>query len=228
MNVGITGIAEVQATSILLNLQIRWPDLQRTYLDEAQTGLLEHLDVILVGGASQPLLEQVQRIRADWDGVLFALSTQPSDRELVAVLDEGADEYLPVIVPGPQLVARVSAALRRTRPSISADKWIKYDALRVNPESFEAFLVDRRLRLTPTEFQVLYHLTKNGGSVITQRALQELVWGSEGSFYAGSLRKYIHRLRSKLRSDVDSSLRIMTEPRIGYRLAVGSANLDAG
>ena len=224
MRVSVTGIEEEEAASILLNLRIRWPELQRVCLDEAKTGTNRALDLILVGGASLSLREQVRGIRAAWDGVLIALSAHPSDQELVAVLDGGADDYLALTAVGPQIVARVAAAMRRA-PS-SDTEWVQYDVLRVNPESREAFIEERRLHLTPTEFRVLLHLARNGGRVLTHEALQSLVWGSEGPFYRGSLHTYVHRLRLKLQSGDGSPIRIMTETRIGYRLVASLQDPD--
>ena len=227
MKVGVAGIEEAAAAGILLNLRIRWPDLELVHLENVVRDLSlvsrDTLDVILVGDATEPILNQVQKIRAIRDDVIIALSSHPSDEELVAVLDGGGDDYLPVTATAPQIVARISAALRRERTPEAAVEWVQYDELRANPDRFEVFLGERRLHLTPTEFLLLYHLIRNGGRVITHGALLDLVWGSEGSFYRGSLRKYVHRLRAKLESNTSSSLRIMTEARIGYRLEATAA-----
>ena len=90
-------------------------------------------------------------------------------------------------------------------------------SLCINPDTFEAFLGDDSIFLTPTEFRLLYHLMRNKGRVLTHQALQELTWGSEGPFYRGALRKYIQRLRSKLHPFEDS-VNIISIPRVGYRL----------
>lgn len=222
MRVGVIGIEPEEATGILLNLRVRWPDLEAICMEHFQRTRSEVFDVLLVGSDTLPSSERVRKIRAACDSVLIVLSAQASDEELVAALEAGADDYLPLTASGPQIVARISAGLRRARPSETGAEWIRCGGLRMNAETFEAFAQDKPIHLTPTEFRLLYELMKSRGRLLTHDALERLVWGSEGSSYGDCVRKHIQRLRVKLESDEGSPIRIVTVPRVGYRVVANA------
>lgn len=215
MRIAVIGFDGEAATNILLNLHSRWQDLEVTY--PKSTSQVEDLDAILIGDHVLPITEQVQAVRKYWDGLLVAFTSKVSDPELVAALGAGADDYMPLTATGPAIVSRISACLRRSQTSQPKYESARVGPLYVNLETFEAFLGDDPLYLTPTEFRLLYHMARNRGRVLTHQALQDLTWGSEGQFYRNGLRKYIQRLRSKL-DPFQASVSIVSVPRVGYRL----------
>ena len=216
MRLGIIGIREEEAINhIYLNLRIKWSDLDICF-PKSQADFRD-LEVVVVGDGQGPLANQVREVRGMWGGALIAFSSQVNDAELVAVLGENADDYLSFTASGPEIVSRVSAAIRRTQPAEAKNDSAAAGSIHISLDTFEAYLGDQPIYLTPTEFRLLYHLTRNKGGVMSHEALQDLTWGSEGSYYRGALRKYVQRLRSKLSSG-PSTIAIISVPRVGYRL----------
>lgn len=178
---------------------------------------LRDLDVVLVGSEDLTLGEQIKEVRKVWDGVLIAFATDASDHDLVAVLGQGADDYMPITTSGLEIVSRISAASRRAQATEVKHESAQAGALYVNIDTFEAFFGDQNLYLTPTEFKVLYHPLRNQGRVLTHQALQECTWEFEEQFYRGWLRKYIQRSRAKIGA-FGNSVNIISVPWVGYRL----------
>ena len=138
---------------------------------------------------------------------------------MLEALDAGADDYLGANASAAQLVARVNAVLRRASARDSRSEVIaRCGKLSVDPERHETRIGGQEVYLTPTEFKLIYHLAQNHGRLVTQEALHELIWGFEGKLYIQSLRKYIERLRKKLRETPRSGIQIVSVPRLGYKL----------
>jgi two-component system KDP operon response regulator KdpE len=81
--------------------------------------------------------------------------------------------------------------------------------------------MEREVRLTPKEFDLLLHLARHPGKVITHRALLSAVWGENSVEQAAYLRVFIGHLRKKLEPDEGNPRYILTDPWIGYRFEPG-------
>ena len=90
--------------------------------------------------------------------------------------------------------------------------------LAIDPETHEAHLNGRPLYLTPTEFKLLHHLAQRQGRLVTQQALESVIWGSSDDLYIDVLRKHVQRVRRKLESLRGGNMTITTVPRVGYKL----------
>lgn len=222
MRVCLVGLDGKTSDPIVLNLRLRWPDLEAYRANGAQplhelvsaVPDLIVLNATVVGGA-----QAVSEIRKSCDTAIVVMAPEPDEAELVDMLEAGADDYLGLSASAPQLVARVSAALRRAqkleeRPESS----LECGDLQVNPNTHEVFVKGQVIHLTPTEFKLLCYLAENKGRLVTHEALQVLLWGSEGKYYADSLRKYVQRVRQKIEDRASGQFRIETVPRTGYRL----------
>ncbi len=213
------------AGGIRVALRLRWPDTQ-AFQVETGSQVLEsaresNSDLIFLdaGLLRAEGLELLTAIRAKFDGPVIVLAHQPSEAELLEILDAGADDYLPMTASAAQLVARVCAALRRAGVGAgTSDVVASCGELTVDSDRHEAYVGDWELYLTPTEFKLLHHLAQNSGKLVTHEALHKLVWGSEDKLYIDSLRKYVERLRKKLHAAPNSDIRILSVPGIGYRL----------
>ena len=120
-----------------------------------------------------------------------------------------------------ELAARIRAALRKRAapewpdppgPYLTGDLRIDYAERRVS-------LAGRPLRLTATEYELLYWLSVNAGRVLTHDQLLQRVWGQGRSGEPWLVRNLVKRLRRKLGDDADNPTYIFTEPRAGYRMA---------
>jgi DNA-binding response OmpR family regulator len=173
--------------------------------------------VVLEGSEDLTLGERSKEVHKVWDGVLIAFATEVSDHDLVAVLGQGTDDYMPITASGLEIVSRISVALRRAQATDVKHKSAQAGALYINIDIFQAFFGDQNLYLTPTGFKVLYHLLRNQGRVIHSSGVAGMYLGSEGEFYRGSLRKYIQRLPAKICA-FGNSVNIISVPWLGNRL----------
>jgi two-component system KDP operon response regulator KdpE len=162
-------------------------------------------------------LEVLKRIR-EWSQVpVIVLSVRDADRDKIALLDAGADDYLTKPFSVEELLARMRTAQRHARhvdtPVIFACGAIQVD------------LVNRRVtrngelvKLTPTEYALLRLLVQNVGRVLTHKQILKEVWGVEYVNETHYLRVYFAQLRQKLEDDPALPKIIHTEPGVGYRL----------
>lgn len=207
-------------------LRLRWPDLELAVADTAHRGRRfladDAPDVVFVSAALSDIdaLALVTEIRtATSDVVSILVGSGDDEMAVVEALEAGADDYLSTPISESLLVAKVWAALRRARKLTAEGTAVKCGELVIDPENHEVRLSGRPLYLTPTEFKLLYHLAQHQGRVVTQRALEQAIWGASDRLYIDVLRKHLQRLRRKLESPRRGRMTITTVPRVGYKLA---------
>ena len=124
--------------------------------------------------------------------------------------------------PPEELLARITATLRRTRPAESAPETVPPVIVIGDVEVDLAGQQVRRggvpVHLTPTEFALLRELAVNRGKLLSGTHLLRRVWGRGYETETEYVRVYVRRLRAKLESDGGAPL-IITQPRAGYRIA---------
>lgn len=165
-------------------------------------------------------LELTRRIRRTSTVPIIVLSALDEERDKVAALDLGADDYLTKPFGVEELLARVRGLLRRASWQHAA---VPQEQLRVGDIEM---LVDRGLvlvkgqpiKLTRTEFDLLHYLMKNKGRVLPHRLVLQQVWGPEYGNEVEYLRVYVGRLRRKVEADPAHPRHILTEHGIGYRM----------
>ncbi len=164
-------------------------------------------------------LEVCRRIRETSTVPIIILTALDDERDKVAALDLGADDYLTKPFGVEELLARVRAALRRgqwvAQPPSSGVR--RYGDLEIDLEGHVIRLCGEDVRLTPTEFALLEQLVTNAGKVLTHRMLLQRVWGAEYGEEAEYLRVYMGRLRHKLEPDPANPRYFVTEAGVGYR-----------
>jgi two-component system KDP operon response regulator KdpE len=149
-------------------------------------------------------LEVCQRVRERSSMVpIIVLTALDAEKDKVAALDLGADDYLTKPFGVEELLARVRAMLRRAKwelvPLTSSIK--QFGDIEIDLTGHLVRLRGDEVRLSPTEFALLEQLASNTGKVLTHRRLLQSVWGPEYGSEAEYLRVYINRLRHKLESD---------------------------
>lgn len=153
---------------------------------------------------------------------VIVVSARGGDRDKVAALNLGADDYLTKPFSIEELLARITATLRRTRPAPALDE--SPTRIELGPD-VELDLATRLVlfagapvHLTPTEFALLRELGENRGKLLTHAQLLRRVWGPGYETETEYLRVYVGRLRGKLESAGAPPL-ILTRPRVGYWIA---------
>ncbi len=162
--------------------------------------------------------ELCRRLR-EWSEVpILVLSAVSDEQAKIDALSLGADDYVTKPFAPGELVARVHAALRRSRRD-AAEPRIELPGLTVDLAAHTVQAEGREIHLTPTEFSLLRVLAVNRGLLITHRQLLTEVWGPEYADATPVLRTHIANLRSKLAAAEAGQRRLIrTESGIGYRL----------
>jgi two-component system, OmpR family, KDP operon response regulator KdpE len=162
------------------------------------------------------------RLMRERSGVaIIVVSARGGERDKVTALNMGADDYLTKPFSIEELLARISATLRRTRPAATGDEvpqLITVGELRIDLAAEQVFRRGARVHLTPTEFALLRELVTNRGKLLTHAHLLRRVWGHGYETETEYVRVYVRRLRAKLEDDGAAPL-ILTQPRAGYRFA---------
>lgn len=155
----------------------------------------------------------------EWSSTpIIVLSVRDSERDKVAALDKGADDYLTKPFNIEELLARIRVALRHSSQSIgNKETVIKTGALTIDLARHITTLHGEELKLTATEFKLLSYLAAHADRVLTHQAILTHVWGFEESDHIEYLRVYIGQLRRKIEVDPDDPQVIVTDPGIGYR-----------
>jgi two-component system KDP operon response regulator KdpE len=165
--------------------------------------------------------EVIRQIRKDSDIPIIVLSVRGSEREKVAALDLGADDYLTKPFGVDELLARIRVALRHSaRPGAGAEPVSRAGDIELNLEQHRVSVGGEEVRLTPTEFELLKALIAHPGKLLTDRMLLQTVWGPEYGDEAHYLHVYIARLRRKIERDPRQPRYLVTEPGVGYRLVI--------
>jgi two-component system KDP operon response regulator KdpE len=163
-------------------------------------------------------LEVCARLREWIECPIIVLSVRDSEREKVAALDKGADDYLTKPFGIEELLARVRVALRHSaRARGGHTSIVKAGALKIDLAWHTVTRDGEEVKLTATEFNLLSYLAANRGRVLTHQSILEHVWGPADIDHTEYLRVYMRQLRKKLEVDPEHPQVVVTEPGIGYR-----------
>lgn len=164
-------------------------------------------------------IDVIRELRG-WSRVpIIVLSAREHEKDKVAALDAGADDYLTKPFGIGELLARVRVALRHIAPT-SDEPLFESGELKVDLSRRQVSVAGREVKLTPTEYAILKFLIQNAGKVITHQQLLRAVWGVEYQTESHYVRVYVGQLRQKLEHDPARPHYILTEPGVGYRLRV--------
>jgi two-component system KDP operon response regulator KdpE len=161
-------------------------------------------------------IEVIDGLRG-WTSVpILVLSARGAERDKVAALDAGADDYVTKPFGMDELLARLRASLRRNAPAPeqalveTADFVVDLAAKRVRRDGDE-------VRLTPTEWGLVEVLVRNAGKLVSQRQLLQEVWGPQYGDETNYLRVHMAHIRRKLEPEASRPRYFITEPGMGYR-----------
>ena len=165
-------------------------------------------------------LEVIRQIRESSQMPILVLSARGEERDKIAALDLGADDYVAKPFGVGELLARIRAALRRSAAVTPEGPVIRFGSIEIDLDKRSVKVDGEEVHLTPNEYRLLQVLIKYPGKVLTQRQLLNEVWGPNHLEQAQYLRVYIAALRRKLESDPTRPKHLQTEPGIGYRLVL--------
>lgn len=161
--------------------------------------------------------EVLKRLR-EWTKVpVLVLTVRDRETDKITSLDAGADDYVTKPFATGELLARLRAALRHSRPE-GADALFRSGDLEVDLSARVVRKGGKEVKLTPTEYSLLRLFVTHAGKVLTHRQLLTEVWGANAGEQTHYLRVHIAHLREKIEKDPGLPMLIVTEPGIGYRL----------
>lgn len=163
-------------------------------------------------------IEVCARLREWSQAPIIILSARDSERDKVAALDRGADDYLTKPFGIEELLARIRVALRHAARAQSP----RATVITAGPVAVDLarHIVTRdgvEVKLTATEFRLLAYLAANADRVLTHQSILAHVWGAPQADQVEYLRVYMRQLRKKLEADPGQPQYLLTEPGVGYR-----------
>lgn len=161
-------------------------------------------------------LQVLKRLREWSEAPVIVLTVRDDEQEKVTALDAGAEDYVTKPFSTPELLARLRAAQRKTRPTEEISVF-KHGDLMVDLTARVVTRGGQQVKLTATEYALLRLLVKNPGRVLTHRYILREIWGPKSEEHRQYLRVYVTHLRQKIETDPSHPRLIRTEPGIGYR-----------
>jgi two-component system KDP operon response regulator KdpE len=172
------------------------------------------LDLGLPGVGGLAVIEGLR----GWTNVpIVVLSAREAERDKVAALDLGADDYVTKPFGMDELLARIRAAVRRSAPGTPEEAEIVTDDFRIDLVTKHVTKDGAEIRLTPTEWHLVEVLVRNPGRLVSQRQLLQEVWGPAYGEESNYLRVFMAQIRRKLEPVPSAPRYFLTEPGMGYR-----------
>jgi two-component system KDP operon response regulator KdpE len=162
----------------------------------------------------------VTRHIREWTATpIIVISARGQERDKIAALDAGADDYLTKPFSVPELLARMRVAVRHALAiGGPAEPVFEAGGLRVDIAQRRVFRNQEEVHLTPNEHRLLQVLVRHAGKVLTHRQLLKEAWGAGATDQIHNLRVYMNQLRQKLEEDPTRPRLLVTELGVGYRL----------
>jgi DNA-binding response OmpR family regulator len=175
------------------------------------------LDLMIPGVDGLRVLKTL-RDRGDRTPVLI-LTARGQEEDKVRGLRLGADDYVTKPFGVLELLARIEALLRRTRPARAAGGPARFGEVEVDPATRQVRRRGAPVGLSPKEFDLVWALWEAGGAVLSRQELMQQVWGYQATVLSRTVDTHIAELRRKLEQDPTEPRHLLTVRKAGYRLA---------
>jgi len=216
------------AEAIAISLGLGWPDCDLILAENGTKAISQMIgqgpDLVLldINLPDMDGFEVCNHIRK-YSGVpIIMLTARDMELDKVKGLECGADDYITKPFGHLELLARIKALLRRTDKLQPIDKGTTFKAgdLTIDLGRRQVWQAGKLVNLTPTEYNLLYHLTRHAGQTLSHQFLLVRVWGEEYKYEIEYIKVYIRRLRNKLESDPQQPRFIVTDWGVGYRFEI--------
>ncbi|HWX17589.1 MAG TPA: response regulator [Chthoniobacterales bacterium] len=167
-------------------------------------------------------LEVLKRLREWSEAPVLVLSVRDDEAGKVAALDAGAEDYVTKPFSTPELLARLRAAQRKTRPEEEVSVFKSGDLI-VDLTARVVTRAGHEVKLSATEYALLRLFVRHPGRVLTHRHILREIWGPKSEEHRQYLRVYVTHLRQKIERDPTAPVLIRTESGIGYRFGLASS-----
>ena len=209
---------------VSLCFQLHWSNATVLSAQDGARGLelveAESPDMVIldIGLPDMDGFEVLREIRRFSQVPVIMLTVRGEDTDVARGLELGADDYITKPFSHIELVARVRAVMRRIQGlPVSEERPFISGRLAVDFASKEVTVDGKPVRLTSTEYKLLYHLIKNEGRLLSHENLLNKVWGENYQDARDLLRVHIQHIRQKLGDNGESADIIVTEHGMGYK-----------
>jgi two-component system, OmpR family, KDP operon response regulator KdpE len=163
----------------------------------------------------------LRKLRGWYTKPVVIVSVQNDERDIVAALDSGANDYIIKPFRTGELLARLRTALRL---SSNAEEFpvLQFDGLEIDLSLRTVKKNGEAIKLTATEYSLLSLFAQNEGKVLTQQYILKQIWGPSFTGQSQYLRVYVAQLRKKIETDPNHPLHLITETGVGYRFLSGA------
>jgi two-component system, OmpR family, KDP operon response regulator KdpE len=212
----------------LLRVALESENYQVAEAQTGQQGLVEIANrkpaIILLdlGLPDMEGLEVLKRLREWSEAPVLVLSVRDDEQGKVAALDAGAEDYVTKPFSTPELLARLRAAQRKTRPEEEVSVFKSGDLI-VDLTARVVTRAGHEVKLSATEYALLRLFVRHPGRVLTHRHILREIWGPKSEEHRQYLRVYVTHLRQKIERDPTAPVLIRTESGIGYRFGLASS-----
>jgi two-component system KDP operon response regulator KdpE len=183
------------------------------------------LDINLPGTSG---LEVCRELRSVSDAAIVMLTVRDRERDKIEALDAGADDFVTKPYSTPELLARIRAALRRVPLSPEGGpQIIRLEDIEIDLVQRQIKAGDRRVRLTPKEFDLLHYFISHPNIPLTHTRLLQAVWGPDYGSEVEYLRTFVNQLRRKIEKNPAKPKYLLTEPWVGYRFELPCSNAES-
>ena len=176
------------------------------------------LDWMLPSVSGLELCRQIRRRREWRDLPVVMLTARAEEADRVRGLETGADDYVTKPFSRAELMARIRAVLRRSRPALAEEVLTRGD-LSVDTARHRVSRSGRAIELSPTEYRLLLHFMENPGRVFSRDQLLDAVWGRDTYVEERTVDVHIRRLRKALNRDGETDI-VRTVRSAGYAFAL--------
>ena len=149
---------------------------------------------------------------------ILVLSARSLEQSKINALDAGADDYLTKPFGIGELNSRLQALMRRISQTSVTQEIFETGELKVDLSKRQVFVSQKEIKITPTEYHILFILIQHAGLVVTYKHLLKNVWGMQHLDNQHYLRIYMRRLRHKIEENPTQPRYLLTETGVGYRL----------
>jgi two-component system, OmpR family, KDP operon response regulator KdpE len=163
----------------------------------------------------------LKKLRGWYTKPVVIVSVQNDERDIVAALDSGANDYIIKPFRTGELLARLRTALRL---SSNPEEFpvLQFDGLEIDLSLRTVKKNGEAIKLTATEYSLLSLFAQNEGKVLTQQYILKQIWGPSFTGQSQYLRVYVAQLRKKIETDPNHPLHLITETGVGYRFLSGA------
>lgn len=165
-------------------------------------------------------VEICKKLRKKKNTPVIMLTAKSEEIDRVLGLEMGADDYITKPFSIRELLARVKAVIRRTDASKlekENSSAISAEGLLIDIDKRKVVLDDKRVELSPKEFELLVLMASNPGRNYTRTELLDMIWGYNFEGYEHTVNSHINRLRAKIESDMANPTYILTTWGVGYK-----------